>query len=68
MPWKKHLLGPASLPQKCARCGEVLIDVGGHAEPLEQGQILYANEEPDRTTIALTIPADEAAHAEACSK
>lgn len=57
--WIKHLLGPAELPQKCARCGVVLIedrtnpDTGARvAAPLEP-QFLFHNAEEGASTTSL---------------
>jgi hypothetical protein len=60
--WIKHQLGPATLPQKCARCGVVLIedkinpDTGAQvAEPMDP-QPIFSNSE-EGGAIAVAIPA-----------
>lgn len=58
--WIKHILGPKTLPQKCTRCGMVLIEdkknpITGDriSDPLDP-QVIFANAEED--AIALVVP------------
>lgn len=69
MSWERHVLGPATLPQKCVRCGIVLIDKKKNedlnvliADPLpREGEACFRQVEPDRVTIALSLPGAEVA-------
>jgi hypothetical protein len=70
MAWERHVLGPAKLPQKCVRCGVVLVDSKKNddlgtliADPLDrEGEACFRQvEEGGRVTIALTIPPYEVA-------